>query len=71
MATISEDLRAAIQAALAEGATRYKISKSSGVDHSVLSRFLFEGRDIRISTADQLCEFLSLELRSNRAETKV
>ncbi len=63
---VSDSLRAAVQAALAEGATRYQVGKGAGVDHTVLSRFLFEGRDVRVSTVDALAGYLGLELTPNR-----
>ncbi len=68
--TLSDTLRAAIHDAMARGTTRYAISRDSGVDHSGLSRFLAEGRDLRASTIDRLAEFLGLELAPKKAETR-
>ena len=64
--TVSTTLRAAIKAAMAKGVTRYRIAKGSGVDHTALSRFLTEGRDVRVSTVDALAGYLELELQPNR-----
>ena len=69
--TVSETLRAAITAAMRRGVTRYRIAKDSGVDHTALSRFLTEGRDIRVSTVDALASYLGLELQPKRAATRV
>ena len=69
--TVSETLRAAIQAALRNGVTRYAIAKGARVDHSALSRFVAEGRDVRASTVDRLASYLGLELRPKKPETGV
>ena len=71
--SVSSTLRTAVQAAMARGVTRYRIATDSGVDHTHLTKFLREGRDIRISTADALSEYLGLELRptGSRPECKV
>lgn len=65
---VSEALRTAVKATLAGGATRYQVAKGSGVDHTNLSRFLFEGRDVRVSTVDRLSKFLGLELQQKTDE---
>ena len=65
--TVSRTLRAAIKAATCRGVTRYKIAKATGVDHTALSRFLHEGRDVRVSTVDALAGYLDLELRPKQA----
>lgn len=59
--TISEQLRAAIEAA---DDTYYRIAKDAEVDWGTLQRFV-DGRrpNIRIDTIDKLCEYLGLELR--------
>ena len=67
---ISENLRAAVKAALDRGITRYVVAKGSGVDHTALSQFLVEGRDLRVSTVDSLADYLGLELTPKKAETK-
>ncbi len=58
---ISDELRAAVAA---EDATYYRIAKDAKVDWGTLQRFV-DGRrpNIRIDTADKLCEHLGLELR--------
>jgi hypothetical protein len=67
---LSEALRAAIQAALDGGTTRYRIAKGAGVDQSALSRFLAEGRDVRGSTVHSLAEYLGLELAVKNGEIR-
>jgi len=67
---ISEALRAAVRTALAHGVTRYRIAKDAGLDHTALTRFLAEGRDVRLSTVDALADYLGLELRGNSTESK-
>jgi len=68
--TISENLRDAVKAAMRRGVTRYRIAKDSGVDHTALSRFLTEGRDVRVSTVDALAEYLGLELGPKKGERR-
>ncbi|MFH1267202.1 MAG: helix-turn-helix transcriptional regulator [Planctomycetota bacterium] len=69
--TVSDDLRAAVKEAMRRGVTRYRISRDAKVDHSALSRFLTEDRDLRLSTVDALASYLGLELRGNKPETGV
>jgi transcriptional regulator with XRE-family HTH domain len=57
--TISEQLK---KAAESSGLTPYKLAKDSGVALQMLTRFLSGEREIRMSTADKLCETLGLEL---------
>ncbi len=64
--TVSEDLRAATKGAVRRGVTRYRIAKDSGIDHTALSRFLTEGRDLRLSTVDALASYQGLELQPNK-----
>ncbi len=42
--------------------TRYAIAKGAEIEQSVLSRFM-AGDDIRLATADKLCEYLGLTLK--------
>ena len=42
------------------------IAIGSGVDHAVLRRFMRKERDIKLSTAEHLAEFLGLELTKKR-----
>jgi hypothetical protein len=60
---VSETLRAAVTAAEARGITRYRICQETGLDHSSLTRFVYEGRDARASTLDALADFFGLELQ--------
>jgi len=69
--TVSETLRAAVKGAMRRGVTRYRIAKDSGVDHTALSRFVTEGRDVRLSTVDALAGYLGFELRPNKPESRV
>lgn len=68
--TVSESLRKAVKEAVVQGKTRYRIAKDAGLDHTALTRFLAEGRDVRISTVDRLAEAVGLELRSKSGESK-
>ena len=67
--SVSSRLRDALLAALAAGQTRYSISKRARVDHANLTRFVRGHRDIRISTADKLAQFVGLELAPKKGET--
>lgn len=57
--SIAEQLRAAIEAS----GTAYRAAKDSGVDVTIVQRFLNGERDLRLATAARLCEALGLELR--------
>ena len=57
--TLTEQLRAAL---LASDKTRYRISISTGIDQSVLSRFARGRGGLTLSTADLLADALDLEL---------
>lgn len=57
------ELKAAVNAAISGGATRYSIAKGAGIGQSTFIRWLDEDRDIRFSTAAKLMDFLNLELR--------
>ncbi|QEG34444.1 helix-turn-helix domain-containing protein [Bythopirellula goksoeyrii] len=56
---VSEQLREAIRNA---DCSRYRISKETGIDQSMLTKFLQGERGLAISTIDTLAEFLNLEL---------
>ena len=56
-------LRAAVDAAIKAGSTRYAIAKGAGIGQATFARWLDENRDIRFSTAAKLASFLNLELR--------
>ena len=64
---ISERLKKAIESSKK---TRYAIAVGSGVDHAVLRRFMRGERDIKLTTAENLAEFLELELTSKRKNGK-
>lgn len=57
--TISEQLRAAIEAA---GETRYAISKQTGINQSILSRFVRGETNLDGVNIDKLAAYLRLEL---------
>lgn len=56
---LSEQIRNAV---LMSDKTRYAIAVGSGIDHAVLRRFMRGERDIKLKTAEQLAEYLGLEL---------
>lgn len=58
--SIVDQLRKAIEKS---DETQYAIAKATGVDQSVLSRFLHGERTISLETAARLCKHLALELR--------
>lgn len=59
MATVSETLRKALERC---GESRYAVSKATGIDESVLSRF-HHGQPLRGENLDRLADYLGLELR--------
>ncbi len=70
--TVSERLRQTIQAS---NETHYRIGKETGVDISIIDRFVSGERpNIKAHTIDKVCDYLGLELcrkkRRKRAETK-
>ena len=67
MMTLPQQLRKAMKATKL---SRYAIAKGSGVDYAVVSRFLDELSDIRLSTAGRLTEYLDLELKPARKAKK-
>ena len=64
--SIVDQLRKAIRRS---GETPYAISQATGIDQSVLSRFLAEDdrhRDIRLESAAILCDYLGLTLSAKK-----
>jgi len=59
MATILEQLAKAIEDS---GVTRYRISKDTGVNQSVLLRIVKGTGGCNLETLDTLCDYLGLEL---------
>jgi len=57
---ISDRLRQAIEAS---GQSVYRVAKESGVDQSILQRFLAGERMPSLPNADKLAAYLGLELR--------
>jgi DNA-binding phage protein len=57
--SLSETIKAAID----DCGSIYQAAKACGVSHPVLLRFMSGQRDIRLETAERICEALGLELR--------
>lgn len=51
------------QAVKDSGQTLYRVAKDSGVDYSVLLRFMAGERGMNLDTAAKLVDYLGLELR--------
>ena len=64
---LSDRLRKAV---LNSKQTRYAIAVGAGIDHAVLRRFMRGERDIKLTTAEHLAEYLGLELTQKRTSTK-
>jgi len=62
MATLTEQLREMIQ----DYGTVYAVARDTGINQSVLQRFVTEQRDIYMSTADKLAEFFEVHLTKAR-----
>jgi transcriptional regulator with XRE-family HTH domain len=69
MKTISDQLRAAVEGRIKRGWTVYKVAKAAGITPAMLSRFLKDGLDLRLSTAAKLAAALGLELRPRKKNT--
>lgn len=67
MATILEQLAEAIEDS---GVTRYRISKDTGVNQSVLLRIVKGTGGCNLETLDTLSAYLGLELRPIKTERK-
>lgn len=59
MASVSETLRRAVRQS---GETRYAIAKATGINPSVLSRFVVSGHGLRSHNIDRLADYLGLRL---------
>jgi transcriptional regulator with XRE-family HTH domain len=64
---ISKQLRQAIQDS---GETMYAVAMGSGLSFPVVSRFVHGQRDIRLETADALCEYLGLRLTDRKPKRR-
>jgi transcriptional regulator with XRE-family HTH domain len=60
---LSDQLRQAIDDS---GLTRYQISKATGIDQSVLSKFHHGERGISLAAVDQIGEYLGLRIVKGR-----
>ena len=56
--SITDQLRAAIRGY----GSIYAVARDSGIRQSMLQRFMTDGLDIRLQTADRLCEFFGMHL---------
>jgi DNA-binding phage protein len=63
----SEQLRRAIERS---ELTRYRISQKTGINQSVLSRFMNQGGGLSLDSIDKLCECLGLRLVSDDKPNK-
>jgi plasmid maintenance system antidote protein VapI len=64
---ISEQLRRAIVKALEhEGESYFVLGAAAGVNPAQINRFVNGERDIRLSTAARLADYLELQLTSTR-----
>lgn len=59
MPTVSETLRIAVETSKQ---SRYAIAKATGIQNSVLSRFVASGGGLRSENLDKLCDYLGLVL---------
>lgn len=65
-AMIMETIKQAIEQS---GKTRYRVYKDTGVSQAVLCK-IAAGGTCSMETADTLCEYLGLELRSKRKKRR-
>lgn len=63
----SDQLRQAVENS---DKTRYQISKETGIDQSILSRFVNQGAGVSMDSIDKLCECLGLWLISEKRPRK-
>ena len=62
---VSDQIRAAIESS---GMSRYRIWKETGIDQSVLSKFMLGQRGISMESLDRLGELLDLEVSIRRGK---
>jgi hypothetical protein len=67
MKTVSMQLREAIERS---GQSRYEIARQTGVNASVLSRFVASGHGLRSHNVDALCTYLGLTLAKVKKTSK-
>lgn len=60
--SISDQLRAATEARIADGTTRYAIAKATVIDYSTLARWLDRESDLKLDTAAKIADYLELDL---------
>ena len=61
--SLARQLRVAAEKAIDGGQTRYAIAKGAGVPFKALSGWLANDRDIALSTASKIADYLNLTLR--------
>lgn len=62
LATMSKTLKALKLAVETSDQTRYQIAKGSGVSQGQLSRLVNDERGLSMATAEQLADYLGLEI---------
>ena len=67
MESVSDHLRRALQEC---GEPMSEIAERTGINKSVLSRFLSSGREIRSDNLDRLCDYLGLKLTAKPARKR-
>lgn len=66
MSDIARRLRAAIEAS---GKSRYALARETGVDESVINKFM-GGKDIRLETAGKLMDALGMKVLTKPSRRK-
>lgn len=67
MESVSDHLRRALQEC---GEPMSEIAERTGINKSVLSRFVSSGRELRSANLDRLCEYLGLRLTATPARKR-
>jgi DNA-binding phage protein len=65
--SVTNDLR---QAVLCCGKSRYQIAKETGIQQSVLSRFVNQGGGLSMEGIDLVCECIGMRLASDGKPSK-
>ena len=65
--TVTERLRQAVENC---GESRASMSRATGINEGILSRFVVNGDGLRSDTLDRLCEHLELELTAKGRKRK-
>ena len=62
MAMLLDAIREAITRAEAQGVTRYRIAKDTGISQAALSRFMAGERGMGVELAERLADYLGLRI---------